>query len=110
MAGFSRGNRFCRNIIVGCKGTILHKWTSWSDRVVAQSDDNLFFNSPDAAAYLDSRRAMGFEAHSIIADPLFVDPAHGDYRLQPGSPALRLGFQPIDFGRIGPSGSRALSK
>ncbi len=101
MAGFSRGNRFCRNIVVGCKGTILHKWTSWTDRVVAQSDENLFFDSPDAQPYLDSRRRMGFEAHSLIADPLFVDPARGDYRLKPGSPALRLGFQPVDFDRIG---------
>jgi hypothetical protein len=32
----------------------------------------------------------------------FADPARGDYRLQPDSPALRLGFQPIDFDRIGP--------
>ncbi len=55
-----RGNRFCRNIIAGCKGTILHRWTSWTDRVVAQSDDNLFFDSPDAQPYLDSRRWLGF--------------------------------------------------
>ena len=78
------------------------RWTNWTERTVAQSDDNLFFRTADAAAYLDSRRQMGFEAHSLIADPLFVDPAHDDYRLQPDSPALRLGFQPIDFSRIGP--------
>ena len=59
--------------------------------MVAQSDENLFFDSPDAQPYLDSRRRLGFEAHSLIADPLFVDPARGDYRLKPGSPALQAG-------------------
>jgi hypothetical protein len=81
---------------------VLHPYTSWTERTVAQSDENLFFHTADAAAYLESRRQMGFEAHSLIADPLFVDAEHDDYRLKPDSPALRLGFQPIDFGRIGP--------
>ena len=85
---------------------MLHKWTRWSadmDRTVAQSNDDLFFKTPDAKDFLDSRRKMGFEEHSIIADPLFCQSAsHGDCRLQPGSPAVELGFQPIDFDRIGP--------
>ena len=71
-------------------------------RSVSQSDDNLIFNSADGSAYLDSRRAEGLEANSLAADPQFVDPAHGDYRLKPDSPAFGLGFQPIDFSRIGP--------
>ena len=44
---------------------------------------------------------QGFSAHSMFGDPLFVDPEHDDYRLRPGSPALRIGFQPIDVSRIG---------
>jgi len=36
-----------------------------------------------------------------MADPLFVDPAHDDYRLKPESPALKLGFVPIDVDEIG---------
>ena len=35
-------------------------------------------------------------------DPLFVDPEHHDYRLQPDSPALNLGFRPIDISDVGP--------
>ncbi|MDP6450154.1 MAG: right-handed parallel beta-helix repeat-containing protein, partial [Lentisphaeria bacterium] len=46
--------------------------------------------------------ASGFDVHSVIADPLFADPANDDYRLQPESPALKLGFQHIDTDRIGP--------
>ena len=44
---------------------------------------------------------IGFDAHSVIADPLFVDPEHDDYRLQPNSPALKLGFVPTDTSKIG---------
>jgi len=43
----------------------------------------------------------GFDRHSIIADPLFVDPGHDDYALRPDSPALGIGFRAIDTSRIG---------
>ncbi len=46
-------------------------------------------------------QAMGFEKESMIGDPLFVDPAGDDYRLRSDSPALQLGFVPIDVTRIG---------
>jgi hypothetical protein len=36
-----------------------------------------------------------------VADPLFVDPEHRDYRLKPESPALALGFKPIDVNEAG---------
>ncbi len=48
----------------------------------------------------------GHDAGSIVADPRFVDPQHFDFRLQPDSPALGLGFQPIDtttIGLVGPA-------
>lgn len=35
------------------------------------------------------------------AGPCFVDPANADFRLQPGSPAITLGFKPIDSSKIG---------
>ncbi len=44
---------------------------------------------------------LGYDEHSMIADPLFVDAKHDDYRLRPESPALRLGFQPIPVEKIG---------
>jgi hypothetical protein len=47
-------------------------------------------------------QAKGMDKHSIVGDPLFVDPAHDDYRLKPQSPALKLGFKPIPFEKIWP--------
>lgn len=50
----------------------------------------------------DSWKALGFDAHSIVADPRFKNPAKDDYRLGWFSPARKIGFQPIPFDRIGP--------
>jgi len=44
----------------------------------------------------------GADRHSMIADPLFVDAASGDFHLKPNSPALKLGFKPIPLESIGP--------
>ena len=41
-------------------------------------------------------QALGFDHHSVFADPLFVDPEQGDYRVRPESPALKLGFINFD--------------
>ncbi len=52
-------------------------------------------------------QAKGNDVDSIVADPLFVDAANDDFRLQPESPALKLGFQPIDLSKTGLYGDTA---
>ena len=42
-----------------------------------------------------------YDRNSVVADPLFRDFERRDFRLKPGSPALKLGFEPIDTSRIG---------
>lgn len=42
----------------------------------------------------------------MIADPLFVDPEHGDFRLRPGSPAAKIGFEAWDPSDVGPRALR----
>jgi len=43
----------------------------------------------------------GFDQESIVGDPLFIDPANGDYRVGQDSPALALGFQNFPVDRFG---------
>jgi len=46
-------------------------------------------------------RAKGYGVHSVYADPMFVNPAEWDYRVKPGSPALKLGFRNFPMDRFG---------
>jgi hypothetical protein len=41
-------------------------------------------------------------SHSVIADPRFVDGGSYNFTLRPDSPALSLGFQPINIHDLGP--------
>ncbi len=47
-------------------------------------------------------QTAGMDRHSLIADPRFVAAGKDDYRLQPDSPAWKLGFQAIPVEKIGP--------
>jgi hypothetical protein len=84
----------------------------WRDQQsTLDSDWNLFFNPKgklESAAIgklsLVDWQKRGKDAHSLFADPLFVDPARNDFRLRAESPAFRLGFEECDWNETGPRG------
>lgn len=105
---------FTNNIVVFDSGSLLG--SSWKNNRFVM-DRNVYWDARAAGAVsadppaftlkfsgltLDQWRARGHDRNSVVADPLFVDPARDDYSLKPGSPAFRLGFQPIDTRAIGP--------
>ena len=47
--------------------------------------------------------ASGKETGSVFADPKFRDAKAFDFALAPDSPALRIGFKPIDLTGVGPA-------
>ena len=50
---------------------------------------------------LEEWRKLGYDLHSVFADPMFVDPANGDYRVKPESPALKMGFKNFEMDQFG---------
>ncbi len=56
----------------------------------------------DGALKFADWRARGQDIQSLFADPLFVAPSEGDFRLKRASPALAFGFHPFDLREAGP--------
>ena len=73
----------------------------------ATFDRNLYWSTSGqpllfGTATLAEWQAAGKDSHGMVADPLFMDPEQGDFRLRPGSPAAKIGFEPWDLSDIGP--------
>jgi hypothetical protein len=79
--------------------------TEWGSRyssgwkTLPEMDYNLWYGTRGVMAnwfgrkiesFEEYRRTTGLDANSLFADPKFVDPANGDYRLAPDSPARQI--------------------
>lgn len=94
---------FDHNIVYYSDGALLG--SNWSNDNY-KMDYNVYWRAGGgkidfAGAGFEDWKKRGHDRHSIIADPLFVDPANGDFTLKPDSPTIGLGFKPIDTKRIG---------
>ena len=111
------GNKFLRNIIcyTNPKATLYAAWGPRENLQISQteSDYNLIWHddlppsvkvwwlkNPGNLEWSEWKK-LGFEQHSALADPLFVNRASDDYRLKPGSPAFTMGFKTIPVSKIG---------
>ncbi len=98
---------FTNNIVVFDSGSLLG--STWqNDHFLI--DANLYWDTrtgSDLAAMnfsgatLAQWKARGHDTNSTFADPLFVDGARSDFRLQPGSPAAKLGCKPFNLSTVG---------
>ncbi len=101
---------FERNIVYYDSGPLLSG--RWKEINLAM-DNNCFWRTDGqeidfAGLSLEQwREQEGHDQHSIVADPGFVDPKNHDFRLKPGSPALRIGFEPFDYTKAGVYGDPA---
>jgi hypothetical protein len=98
---------FQTNIVYFNEGVLLSG--DWS-KDAYDIDWNIYYDTRDAGpvprmrfekATFDEWRARGHDTHSVIADPLFVAPEKHDFHLRAASPALKLGFAPIDLRHVG---------
>jgi parallel beta-helix repeat protein len=92
------------NLVIAHGRPILgSNWTG--DARKFRLDHNLYWDEAgtvtfSGASFADWQK-RGQDAGSVVADPLCADPAHGDFTLGPASPAIAIGFVPIDAQAIG---------
>ncbi|MFN2288660.1 MAG: nitrous oxide reductase family maturation protein NosD [Chromatocurvus sp.] len=95
------------NIVVDCGDQAIFDWqvNNPSLQDVAY-DRNLYFGNTRHAFYEGGageitfaawQATYGHDLNGLVADPLFVNAAAGDFRLQAGSPALTLGRDTFDL-------------
>jgi hypothetical protein len=106
---------FQRNIVLLGEGRLfMHVDKNWDTGRVFLAD-NVYWKAdgliPEFAGKSWSDwQFLGRDNTSVVADPLFVDPAKGDWTLRPESPALKLGFVPFDWKLAGVTGDAAWRK
>src|SRR4030065_217985 len=86
-------------------------WEWVGKKINTKMERNCYWNESGAeikpaGVTLEEWRQLGRDKNSIIADPLFVDPDRYDFRLDPNSPAIELGFKPLDYTKAGVYGER----
>lgn len=70
----------------------------------ADTDYNIYHCAADpelSEKMLAKQQADGVDAHSLAVDPLFVEPANGNFSFRPDSPAMMLGIVPVDISKVG---------
>ncbi len=99
-----RSFTFEHNIVYWNEGPLLEgKWDD--DKYLL--DGNVYFRCDGKPVELmnwplEEWQKRGQDANSIVANPMFKDPQHDDFRLQPGSPVEKIGFRPFDPAQAGP--------
>lgn len=56
----------------------------------------------DQSYSIEEWKLLGYDLHSVVADPLLLELDGPGYALADGSPAFAVGFLPIDLSELGP--------
>jgi hypothetical protein len=88
------GDVFTGNIVMAAYRPANMKSGKWGKEI----DSNLFAGSDkDRLRYAEN----GADAHSVVGDPRFTDPAHGDFTVRNEALAKAIGFNNFPMNRFG---------
>jgi len=103
-----RSLSFTNNIVYFDKGTLLssnwHKFNLFTDYNIywdTRTKDIMFGDLT-----FDAWKKSGKDAHSIIADPLFVNAPGFDFHFKRNSPVRKIKFVPFDYTQAGVYGTK----
>lgn len=113
---FMTGNVFRHNIVVfnSTKSVLWYSWqNTWRPDRLSECDYNIYWHTgglnlldenlkitPEGS--FSAWQGLGFDKNSIIADPMLTSDEKPE--LKDSSPALKIGFNPIDLEKIGLKG------
>ncbi len=99
-----------RNIVYS-QGPQMLGGNNWRKDSHFTSDRNCYWSTAGPPQFNGQNfadwQATGRDQNSIVVDPGFVDADSRDFRLKADSPALAIGFQPIDLSPVGLYGPEA---
>jgi hypothetical protein len=106
---YTMARNFIRHNIVSYNSSTAnyYKCSGYSNSQVTFSQNVVYNNgqsiklSVSGASTWTAWRLMGQDAGSLVTNPLFLDAANRDYRLQPSSPAIGLGIRQVDLSGVG---------
>ncbi len=97
------GEVFTQNIVLWRDGPLFGEqdWLNFS----TFWDYNLYWRTSGAADFMgrdfEAWKQLGMDVHSVVADPMFVNPEQGDFCLNDASPAYQIGFEPFSLNDVG---------
>jgi hypothetical protein len=103
---------FTNNIICFDKGTLLS--SNWH-KFNLLTDNNIYWDTRTKDIMFGDKsfaewKKSGKDIHSIIADPLFVNPSAFDFHFKKLSVARKINFKPFDYSKAGVYGSEEWKK
>jgi hypothetical protein len=107
-----RSLSFTRNIIFTDRGTLLS--SNWH-KFNLLTDNNIYWDTRTkdirfADQDFSTWKKAGKDIHSLIADPMFVDPGKFDFNFRKSSVIRRTGFVPFDWTNAGVYGTEEWKK